>query len=92
MAKRIDIGEKSFRLRRGVLVEIPKKWVGKTLSGQTKRKRQSKLTRKQKNQGFGRVWKNPRKEIGWGTCSYLRYKRGEDVFDELNEYDQEVEK
>lgn len=88
MAKRIDINGRSFRLRRGVLVEIPLKWVGKTLSAQTKRKRQSKLTRKQKNQGFGRVWKNPSKEIGWGTCSYLRYKRGEDVFNDIEERDE----
>jgi len=87
VAKRIDIGEKSFRLRRGVLVEIPKKWIGKTLSDQTKRKRQSKLTRKQKNQGFGRVWKNPSKEIGWGTCMYLRRSRGEDVFNEVDEHE-----
>ena len=28
MAKRIQIGDKYFRLRRGVLVEIPEKWVG----------------------------------------------------------------
>jgi len=87
VTKRIDIGEKSFRLRRGVLVEIPNKWIGKTLNGHTKRKRQSKLTRKQKNQGFGRVWKNPSKDMGWGTCMYLRRRRGEDVFGDINEYE-----
>jgi hypothetical protein len=86
LSKRLDISGKSFRVRRGKLVEIPEKWVGKTLSGQTKRKRQSKLTRKQKNQGLGKVWKNPKKEIGWGTCIYLRRSRGEDVFNEIDEY------
>lgn len=83
MAKRIDIGEKSFRLRRGVLVEIPEKWIGKTISEQTKRKRQSKETRKEKNNGF----KFGIREFGGGAKnSYLRYKRGEDVFGEVNEY------
>lgn len=83
MAKRIDIGEKSFRLRRGVLVEIPKKWIGKTLSEQTKRKRQSKLTRKEKNNGF----KFGKRELGGGSKnSYLGYKRGEDIFGEVDEY------
>jgi len=86
MAKRIEIDSKYFRLRRGVLVEIPERWVGVCADGQTIRKRQSKLTRKQKNQGFGKAWKNPRKELGWGTCTYLRYKRGEDVFGDINEY------
>ena len=52
MAKRVEIDNKFFRIRRNVLVEIPKQWVGKTLDGQTKRKRQSKLTRKNKNRGF----------------------------------------
>ena len=31
------------RIRRGKVVEIPEKWVGKTLHPQTKRKRRSKL-------------------------------------------------
>ncbi len=87
MGKRFEIGGKYFRVRRGKLVEIPEKWEGKTLSGQTKRKRQSKLTRKQKNQGFGRVWKNPKKDVGWGTCIYLRRSRGEDVFNEVDDYE-----
>jgi len=84
MAKRVLIDDKFFRLRRGVLVEIPEKWVGKTLDGQTKRKRQSKMTRKEKNNGF----KLGIRELGGGAKnSYLRYKRGEDVFDEQNEHE-----
>lgn len=86
MAKRVQIDGKYFRLRRGVLVEIPEKWVGKTLDGQTKRKRQSKLTRKSKNMGNGKAWKNPRRNLGHGDNKYLRMKRGEDVFGESNEY------
>lgn len=86
MGKRFEVAGKYFRVRRGKLVEIPEEWVGKTLSEQTKRKRQSKLTRKQKNQGFGSAWKNPSKEIGWGTCMYLRRSRGEDVFGDIDEY------
>ncbi len=34
------------RIRRGKEIEIPEKWVGKTLHPQTKRKRQSKQTKK----------------------------------------------
>lgn len=86
MAKRVEIDGKYFRLRRGVLVEIPERWVGVCADGQTIRKRQSKLTRKQKNMGLGKAWKNPKRELGWGTCTYLRYKRGEDVFGEKDEY------
>lgn len=82
MSKRIEVDGRFFRARRGVLVEIPKKWVGKTLSGQTKSKRQSKETRKQKNY----CKQNWNRDLGWGKNIYLRYKRGEDVFGELNEY------
>ena len=80
MKKRVEIDGKYFRVRRGVLVQIPKKWIGKTLSSQTKRKRQSKETRKQKN--LTKMSWN--REIGFGK--YMKYKRGEDVFGELNEY------
>ena len=31
------------------------------------------------------LWKNPGKDIGHGDDIYLRYKRGEDVFGEINE-------
>jgi hypothetical protein len=48
MAKRIDIDGKSYRMRRGKLVEIPPEWVGKTTSEKTIRQRPSKLTGKVK--------------------------------------------
>jgi len=74
--KRLDVGELSYRNRRGKWVEVPEEWVGITVSPQTKRKRQSKATRKNKNDGI----KNNRREFGNGK--YLKYKRGEDVFGE----------
>ena len=46
MAKRIEKDGRSYRMRRGKLVEIPTKWIGQTLTPQTKRKRLSKLTHK----------------------------------------------
>jgi hypothetical protein len=49
MAKVIRQDGKSYRMRRGKLVEIPPEWVGKTLHPQTKRKRASK--RAGKNNG-----------------------------------------
>lgn len=90
MAKRIDIGEKSFRLRRGVLVEIPKKWIGKTLSGQTKSSRDSKQTRKSIVDRPKFRWNKmgTKPETKRTSCeNYNRYKRGEDVFNETNEYE-----
>ena len=42
MSKRIEIDGKFYRKRRGVLVEIPEEWVGKTVDPQTIRKRKSK--------------------------------------------------
>ena len=42
MSKRIEINGKFYRKRRGVLVEIPEEWVGKTVEPQTIRKRKSK--------------------------------------------------
>ena len=89
MAKRIDIGEKSFRLRRGVLVEIPKKWIDKTLSGQTKSKRDSKQTRKSIVDRPKFRWNElgTKSETKRTCCeNYNRYKRGEDVFGEVDEY------
>lgn len=82
MKRSIEIDGKMFRERRGVLVEIPKKWIGQTLTPQTKRKRQSKMTRKQKNC----VKQNWNRDLGWGKNIYLRYRRGEDVFGEVNNY------
>jgi len=95
MAKRIDIGEKSFRLRRGVLVEIPKKWIGKTLSPQSKRKRDSKFSRKSIVDRPKFRWNEmgTKPETKRTCCEkYNRYKRGEDVFDEANEFEEQVEK
>lgn len=43
--KRIQIGSKVYRIRRGELVEIPEEWVGKTLH-ERKSKRGGKRTRK----------------------------------------------
>ena len=45
---RVEKNNKSYRMRRGQLVEIPEKWVGKTLHPQVKRKRQSKQIKKVK--------------------------------------------
>lgn len=42
MAKRILIGNRAFRKRRGKLVEIPPEWVGHTTHPQSIRKRPSK--------------------------------------------------
>jgi len=46
--KRIDIDGKSFRLRRGKLVEIPAEWVGKVTDPATIRQRKSKLIHKRR--------------------------------------------
>jgi len=75
MGKRFEISGKYFRVRRGKLVEIPEKWEGIVARPQTIRKRQSKLTRKQKN---GDIKNNWNRDFGCGK--YLQYKRGEDVF------------
>jgi hypothetical protein len=45
--KRIEKDGKFYRMRRGVLVEIPEEWVGKTTHKQTIRKRPSKLPHNQ---------------------------------------------
>jgi hypothetical protein len=74
--KRLDVGDKSFRKRRNKWVEVPEEWVGICASPQTIRKRQSKTTRKNKNDDI----KNNRRDFGNGK--YLKYKRGEDVFGE----------
>lgn len=42
MSKRIEIDGKFYRMRRGVLVEIPPEWVGKTVHPQTLRKRKKR--------------------------------------------------
>lgn len=48
MAKRIDEKGKSYRVRRGKKVEIPKEWVGRATRKQTIRKRDSKKVGKRK--------------------------------------------
>ena len=40
--KRVKVGGKFYRMRRGKLVEIPEEWVGKVTHRQTVRKRPSK--------------------------------------------------
>ncbi len=46
--KRLDLDGKSYRMRRGKLVEIPSEWVGKVTSRETIRQRPSKLIGKVK--------------------------------------------
>lgn len=46
MGKLIKIGDKSYRERRGKLVEIPEKWLGRITTDKTKRQRPSKVHRK----------------------------------------------
>lgn len=48
MSKAIVIDGKTFRERRGKVVEVPPEWVGKIPHDQTIRKRQSKRTKKSK--------------------------------------------
>lgn len=51
MAGRIEIGGKSYRKRRGRLVEIPPEWAGDTVYRQTIRKRPSKQIGKRRKSG-----------------------------------------
>lgn len=46
MGKLIKIGDKSYRERRGKLVEIPEKWLGRITTNKTIRQRPSKVHRK----------------------------------------------
>lgn len=55
MSKIVKKDGKSFRKRRGELVEIPEKWVGQTTYKQTIRKRRSKQVGKRKKSDG---WKN----------------------------------
>lgn len=77
MAKRIEIDGRFYRMRRGKLVEIPEEWVGQTLDSQTKRKRLSKGTRKQRNAEPRKTGKEGFRYSG----EYLAMKRGETVED-----------
>ena len=74
--KKLTVGNVSFRKRRGKWVEIPEDWDGICADPQLIRKRQSKTTRKNKNDDI----KNNRRDFGNGI--YLKFKRGEDVFGE----------
>lgn len=81
MGKRLDIGDKSFRKRRGNWVEIPDEWVGQVPNPQTIRKRDSKKTRKARNCEHRANYREGEKWDGIWTKNYLKYKRGEDVFE-----------
>lgn len=48
MARAIRKDGKTYRMRRGKLVEIPPEWVGSTLHPQTKKKRPSKHIHKRR--------------------------------------------
>lgn len=48
MPKAVIIDGKTYRERRGKLVEVPAEWVGKIPHDQTMRKRPSKRTKKAK--------------------------------------------
>jgi len=67
--------EKHFRMRRGELVEIPEKWVGKVAHPQSKRKRPSKLTRKARNG-------NQIRHRHSLTIDMLKHKQGDYLDDE----------
>jgi hypothetical protein len=68
--KRIEKDGKFYRMRRGVLVEIPEEWVGKTTHKQTIRKRPSKLPH------------NQAKDARLGNFN-VRHKRKEEKQEEL---------
>lgn len=59
MSKRIEIDGKFYRKRRGVLVEIPSEWVGRTVTSKVINRRQSKHIRK--------LRMTERKEPNWKT-------------------------
>ncbi len=61
--KRIEKDGKFYRMRRGVLVEIPEEWVGKTTYGQTINKRPSKqIHKRRKDTKLGAFSNDKRKE------------------------------
>jgi len=61
--KRIEKDGKFYRMRRGVLVEIPEEWVGKTTHKQTINKRPSKqIHKKRKDTKLGAFAHTKRKE------------------------------
>lgn len=58
--KRIEKDGKFYRMRRGVLVEIPEEWVGKTTYKQTVNKRPSKQIHKLRKNSKSEKWNNVR--------------------------------
>lgn len=68
MSKRIEQDGKYFRVRRGVLVEIPQEWVGRVTTPQTINKRDSKLTNK-----LARATKWRRNKLGSSGSRYIDY-------------------
>jgi len=65
---RIKIGDHYYRVREGVLIRIPEKWLGKVTHPQTIRKRQSKFTKKVKRymQAMKKGHKINYKELKYG--------------------------
>jgi hypothetical protein len=68
--KRIEVDGKFYRLRRGKLVEIPEKWVGKVTHPQTSRKRQSHIPSGKKAKELKDDWWNDKR----GTETTKRQK------------------
>lgn len=63
MAKAIIKDGKVFRMRRGVLVEIPPQWVGKFPTDKTIRQRPSKAIHKRRKDIKIGSWHSSRKKI-----------------------------
>jgi hypothetical protein len=89
VAKRLDIGDKSYRKRRGKWVKIPEEWVGIDVSSQTKRKRDSKKTRKQRNTEWPRALRRtiPGEDYGGRslTMDMLKHKQGDYLDEEIDD-------
>jgi hypothetical protein len=79
MSKRIEIAGKFYRLRGGKWVQIPDKWVGKTIHRQTINKRSSKLTGKYKRRQKGHLFNH---KYGWYGSGF---PCGKDYYDSLDE-------
>lgn len=77
--KRIEIDGKYYRYRRGVMVEIPKKWVNRVTTPATIRHRESKIPHK-----LSRATKWRREKLGSTGGRYIKY-----MDDKLN-YDEDL--
>lgn len=85
MGKRLDIGGRAFRKRRGEWVEIPEEWIGKVPNPQTIRDRPSKRSRKARNMTI----RHRDSEGMYQTNEYMRTKRGERLFgDEYEDFEE----